>query len=198
MTFSPDKYKWPLSNAKLACLFGVKEGTIRVHQNNHLGELIKGEDYWGADLGVANSPTLMTVWSKQGAIKMARHCRRSTKAFAFLKEMGVRDIHEIYPEGKLLDIIESAVKGYSECFRPYAVNSYRVDLYLKDLKIVIECDERGHKYKQTWDENARQEEIEQTLGCKFIRFNPDDPGFNIGQVVNTLIKEIIAKRKLCT
>jgi len=38
--------------------------------------------------------------------------------------------------------------------------------------------------------------IKETLGCNFIRFNPNDPNFNIGDVINQIFSEIIHKRDL--
>ena len=183
-----------MSNSDLAKVLGVKEGTIRSHQRNHKKEFIEGEDFWGANLGVPYAPTLMTVWSEQGAIKLARYCQRSGKAQAFLQEMGIADRDVFYPEGRLLDIIESAMSGFSACLRQYDVKGFRVDLYLRDLKIAIECDEHDHQYKQKWYEGLRQQEIEERLGCRFIRFDPDRPGFNIGKIINELIKEIVVKK----
>lgn len=193
MTSLGKKYQWPISNSELAKVLGIKENTIRSHQRNHKKDLIEGEDYWGEDLGVPNAPTLMTVWSQQGAIKLSRYCRSSGKARDFLQEMGITDPVLFYPEGRLLDIIESAMNGFSVCLRHYDVKGNRVDLYLKDLNIAIECDERDHEYRPKWYENLRQQEIEERLGCRFIRFNPDQPGFNIGTVINELIREITAK-----
>jgi hypothetical protein len=128
MTDPAEKYTWPMSNAELSLVLGIKEGTLRQHQRNHKIDLVEGTDYWGADLSVAYAPTLMTVWSRQGAIKLAHYCRRSVKASAFLKEMGVTNVFVTYPEGRFLEIIESAMSGYSECLRQYAVGPYRLIL----------------------------------------------------------------------
>ena len=48
------------------------------------------------------------------------------------------------------------------------VSKYWVDFYEPTHNIVIEYDERWHKYRQNYDMN-RQREIEQYLGCKFYR-----------------------------
>jgi very-short-patch-repair endonuclease len=190
MTFAEEKYQWPIRNSDLARILGIKEGTLRQHQRNYKTELVEGEDYWRKDLGVPNAPTLMMVWSKEGAIKVARHCRRSDKARAFLQEMGVADQTVFYPEGRLLDIIESAMNGFSTCFRQYDIRGFRVDLYLRDLNIAIECDERDHEHRPKGYEEWRENEIEERLGCMFVRFNPNQTGFNIGKVINILFREI--------
>jgi hypothetical protein len=132
-------YKWPMPNAELANTLGIKESTLRQHQRNHMGELKKNEDYWGENLGVPNAPTLMTVWSKQGAIKIAHYCR-SRKAGIFLETLNITKRHIAYPEAATLDIIEAAIAGYTRSVRQHVVGGYRVDLYLEDIKVAVECD----------------------------------------------------------
>ena len=189
-----EKYLWPMPNSELAKILRVKEKNIRQHQSNHKADFVegKGKDYWRGYLDVPNAPP-MTLWSKEGAIKLAQHCRTS-QAKAFLEEMGFKDLAPYYPpEGRLLDIIESAMNGVSACYRQHFIAGFRVDLYLKDLNLAIECDEHDHKHSPKWYEGWRQEEIEQRLGCKFVRFNPHEAGFNIGKIINVLISEIVRK-----
>ena len=188
------KEEWPKSNFQLAKFLGVKEGTIRSHQRNHNKELTEGEDYFRKDLGVPNAPTLMTVWSKKGAMKLAHYCKRSSKSRAFLEQEGIQKLHINYIEGEILDIIIDAVDGLITCYKQYSVDGYRVDLYLKDIKMVIECDEMGHEYKNDLSEIIRQETIEEKLGCEFLRFNPDKPGFKLGEILNVIFKHILQKQ----
>jgi very-short-patch-repair endonuclease len=88
-------------------------------------------------------------------------------------------------------LLNDAVSDFTTCHKQYCVNGYRVDLYLKDINLVIECDEMGHEYKNVESEQLRQKNIETTLGCEFIRFNPDIPGFRLGKVLNTIFKKIV-------
>lgn len=141
------KEEWPKSNLQLAKFFGVKEGTIRSHQRNHNKELIEGKDFFKKNLGVPNAPTLMTVWSKKGAIKLAHYCKRSAKARAFLEKKGIQKLHINYIEGEIVDIIIDSMDGLTTCYKEYPIDGYRVDLYLKDINLAIECDEMGHEYK---------------------------------------------------
>ena len=69
---------------------------------------------------------------------------------------------------------------------------YFIDLYLPKLNLAIECDEYGHKagYDKR-DEVVRQKFIETALGCDFRRFDPYDPIFNIGSLIN----EILVRRE---
>ena len=183
--------EWPKSNSQLAEFFGVKEGTIRSHQRNHRKELIKDEDLFKKNLGVPSAPTLMTVWSKKGAIKLAHYFKRSAKVTAFLEQEGFQKLHKNYIEGDILAIIIDAVDGLTTWYREYSVDGYRVDLYLKDINLVIECDEMGHEYKNDLSEIIRQTTIESKLGCKVLRFNPDKPGFKLGEIINKIFKHIL-------
>ncbi len=190
-----EKYKWPMSNADIAELFGVTEGNIRGHQSRHKQDLVweEGKDCWGEDLGVPNAPTLMTVWSKEGAIKLAHYCGRSRKAGIFLEEMGISKRRISHVESACMDIITSAIDGFTRYKRHYPVGRYQVDLYLLDLKVAIECDEQGHKYRNKWMEDWRQKMIKEASKCQFIRFNPNETNFNVGDVINEIFTLILEK-----
>lgn len=69
----------------------------------------------------------------------------------------------------------------------YCVASYRLDLYFIDNKIAIECDEFDHKDRDQDYETNREEFITETLGCTFIRFNPDAADFDIFKVLNRIM-----------
>ena len=61
--------------------------------------------------------------------------------------------------------------------------SYRIDLYSHDYKLAIEIDEDGHSNRNVDYKLNRQRAIEQELGCKFIRIDPDKEDFeNFGTV----------------
>ena len=59
----------------------------------------------------------------------------------------------------------------------YNVVSYRIDLYSRDYKLALEIDENGHSDSNI-DNEKRQKVIEQERGCKFIRINCDEEGYN--------------------
>ena len=72
----------------------------------------------------------------------------------------------------------------------YAVGRYNVDLYFPSLNLVIECDQNNHNYYNRQTEKERENYIKDKLGCTFIRFNPDEPGFMIGDVIYKISKFI--------
>ena len=72
----------------------------------------------------------------------------------------------------------------------YAVGKYNVDLYFPSLNLVIECDQNNHNDYNKQTEKEREDYIKDKLGCTFIRFNPDKPGFMIGDVIYEISKFI--------
>jgi len=180
-----DKQDWPIHSYELAKILGVSEERIRGLKSKHKEELITGVHYTSG----AHSPK----WTKEGAIKLAEYLPKA-KAGAFLQEMGVKARHRSKVESDCLEIIKGAIDGFTSYHEQYYVAPYKVDLYLKDLNIAIECDERGHKNGYYGlDEEMRQKTIENALGCQFIRFNPDDKNFNIGDVINKIFSLLLPK-----
>ena len=52
------------------------------------------------------------------------------------------------------------------------------DFYLPKRKLAIEVDEHSHKDRKPEKEKTRQKDIEECLGCTFIRINPDEKDFS--------------------
>ena len=50
---------------------------------------------------------------------------------------------------------------------------------LPERKLAIEVDELGHFDRDEITENKRQKELEEYLGCTFIRTNPDENDFSV-------------------
>lgn len=71
------------------------------------------------------------------------------------------------------------------------VANYRVDLYLPKQKLAIEIDENNHADRDPYYERAREERIQEELGCKFLRINPDAPDFKLSLCVGRIIREVI-------
>jgi hypothetical protein len=71
-----------------------------------------------------------------------------------------------------------------------SVGPYFIDLYFVNEKIAVECDEEGHRWKRDSDA-IRQQFIEQQLGCRFIRYEPHSPGFDILDIIKLIHEAII-------
>lgn len=71
--------------------------------------------------------------------------------------------------------------------RQYPVLNYRIDYYIESLNIAIEYDESNHKYYSYESQEGRQLEIEQELGCRFIRVSDNKThNYNIGLVLKQI------------
>lgn len=86
----------------------------------------------------------------------------------------------------LLDVLEPF--GFT-ISRQYLVLRYRIDAYIHDLNIAIEYDENGHAGYSYESHELRQKEIENHLGCKFIRVTDDkDHAYNVGLVLKQMLE----------
>lgn len=104
-------------------------------------------------------------------------------------DISVNHILDTYKEQDSIHAILKTFKG-ERMVRQYRVDTYRIDLYFPDYKLAIECDEFGHSDRDQEYEQTRQYYIEDKLGCKFIRYNPDSKDYNIFNVLNRIHKEI--------
>lgn len=77
---------------------------------------------------------------------------------------------------------------FTNMIRQYKVGKYRVDLYIPDIKLCVECDEEGHREYNASLEKERQGFIEKELSCCFIRFNPNADGFDVSDVIAEILK----------
>ena len=83
----------------------------------------------------------------------------------------------------------TAFKGEKMC-EQYNVDGYRIDFYLPENKLALECDELGHRERDIEYEVKRQKHIKEKLGYKFIKYNPDAEDFNLFKVINRIFLEI--------
>lgn len=82
-----------------------------------------------------------------------------------------------------------------ECITQHRVLHYYVDMYLPEFNICIECDEYGHRAYNKQSEISRQDNITCSLQrvdnpVKWVRYNPHEPNFSIGNVVYDVLKHI--------
>jgi len=114
---------------------------------------------------------------------------RSLKARAIAKALGI-EVLATSKEENSLRIVQAAFK-HLEPIPQFFVAGYRIDLYFPAQRVAVECDENGHTDRDIPYELQRQQTIELALGCKFVRFNPDEPHFNIGDVIDQIMRTFI-------
>jgi len=196
-----DEIAFPLTDAKLAELLGVKLGTIRSRKSILKGNFTEGEHYTKVDNPKHRSSKDFTIflWKEPGAIEVAQKLR-TEKARKFLKSRGINPIKGSKVAYTFIDIIESALNGIAICKREHRVELtdipgfFKIDLYLPEFKIAIECDETHHESNSNQIKDIiRQGVIEEEKGYKFIRFNPEARNFDFGKVLNQILKIILEK-----
>lgn len=127
-------------------------------------------------------------------------CDKTKRAEAILKYIydhsnmnNMKEIVFIKPERRELEFIgklKEALRGINinEYISQYrCCNKYRIDLYIPELNIAIEYDENNHKNYTYEQHEGRQKEIEQELGCKFIRVSDENSDeYNIGYIIKVM------------
>ena len=71
-------------------------------------------------------------------------------------------------------------------------------MYFPDQKIVIECDENGHKDRKPFDERERMDFINNELDIDdsyWIRYNPDEYNFDLSKVIGKIYNRIILSKE---
>ncbi|CCV02556.1 hypothetical protein IIV31_184R [Armadillidium vulgare iridescent virus] len=79
-------------------------------------------------------------------------------------------------------------------YKQFKVGRYRVDLYIEEYNLVVECDEYNHCDRDPREERERECFIRSELGCEFIRFNPDAKNFSIFTVLGDIHKHILNEK----
>ena len=108
---------------------------------------------------------------------------RTTLAHRFRTRLGFKQYVILTKEQSLLTKIMSSFER--ENMQTWYVLSYRIDLFFHYDKLAIEVDENGHRDRNTDYEIKIQKVIEQELGCKFIRIDPDNEDFDIFKYLDT-------------
>ena len=115
---------------------------------------------------------------------------RTTSGHKFIARLGFKRYNVILTkEQSLLTKIMSSFEG-GNMQTQYNVLSYGIDLYFHDYTLAIEIDENGHSDRNIDYEIKRQKVIEQELGCKFIRIDPDKEDLRIFRAINDIFRNI--------
>ena len=134
----------------------------------------------------------MNIIILDGIKKMLQSCRSINKD-KIISILNI-ELNVIYDckESSYLRVISSSFKRFSQIFQ-HQIGLYKIDLYFPEYKLAIEVDEFGHEDRCPIYEQNRQEYLEKYLKCKFIRFNPDETNFNIGDVISIIMNEIFER-----
>jgi len=187
-----DKFVWPMTKKDFIKEFDLNKITVEQHIRNL--KLKERGEYWVEGRG-RRGPAAISYISIFGGVKILEKIG-SEKGKRYLRRYHRINI-PTKAERKYLDIIQYAIQQFDIPIRKKLVkinnDKYEVDLYLEKSKLAIECDEQGHAYKNPFKESSREEAIAKELGCRFLRFNPGELDFNIGEVVNVALCHILDK-----
>lgn len=95
-------------------------------------------------------------------------------------------------ENQTIGFIENSYNGSLNMFRQHYIGKYRVDLFIADYKLVIECDENDHTDRDAEEERDREEFII-AAGHKIIRYNPNESSFDLSNVLRKINALLFAK-----
>lgn len=85
-------------------------------------------------------------------------------------------------ECNTMHVIMRAFRRHT-CIQQHNVDGYRIDMFMPDFNIAVECDEYGHKRYNQAKELERTTVITNKLGCHWVRYDPYSQDFNIGDVI---------------
>jgi very-short-patch-repair endonuclease len=88
-------------------------------------------------------------------------------------------------ENQTIGFISNAYSNMLNVKRQFTIGKYRADLYFIDYKLVIECDENNHTDRDPENEKIRETYIT-LLGNKIIRYNPNEKGFDLSNVLREI------------
>ena len=119
---------------------------------------------------------------------------KQPKAADLAEHLGI-NVHKHKYTSKENDSIEIIMKTFrgEKMKRQFKIGNYRIELYLPEDKIAVECDEFDHIGRDINYEIFRQKFIEEQLQCTFVRYNPDEKDFDMALVLNKIYRTIIKK-----
>lgn len=90
-----------------------------------------------------------------------------------------------------IEVIKQSFQHF-DAEEQYKIGSYRTDLCFPKQKIIVECDEHGHRKYEAELERERARYLVRE-GYELVRFDPYQNDFNIGKVINQLIHKMHIK-----
>jgi hypothetical protein len=98
------------------------------------------------------------------------------------------------PERDTIGMVQRAIPF--ESLPQFNLGEYRIDLYIPELNVCVECDEDNHVSYDSGNEMKRYNFIRKHLGCEIIRFDPYATNFSVCDVIRTLIEMILARKSI--
>jgi very-short-patch-repair endonuclease len=136
----------------------------------------------GVDIGVeGNTNDLTTRYISSIGATFLVHGSRLPNSIDVAESLGI----PLSPRFEAYHHEMSAFRCFTKAFkghvmkRQFAVDDYHVDVYFPKYNIVVECDERDHTGYNKVQDAVRTRFIDESLKCKWVRFNPNASDFDI-------------------
>ena len=131
-------------------------------------------------------------------ICLSESTHQSIKVYQYIDTKNQDSVFYIKPERdeelfgvKLFDFIGNL----TEIKKQYPIAGFRLDFYLPEFNIAIEYDEDHHK-SQVEQDIDRQINIEDLLGCDFVRVDHDNEIGGVKKVIALIISKLKSNRLL--
>jgi len=152
------------------------------------------KDYPGVKVPDLDPRTILIT--RDGAIEILIKTRKriSPDVLHIFKSFGIDTTNRkcLTKEQQTLSALTNVFK--TEKFEDqFKVGKYYLDLYFPEYKIVVECDEDGHKDRKPDDEKKRMDFVNKKLNLSndnWIRFNPDEKDFDVSKVIGKIYIKI--------
>ena len=179
---------------EIAALLGYNNTTQVVKKNVSKSNQLIFRDYPGEKVPLLDPRTILIT--REGAIEILIKTRKriSPDVLHILKEFHIETTNR-----KCLTREQQSLSAITDVFKTenfedqYKVGKYYLDLYFKDYKIVIECDEEGHVDRKPHKERERMDYVNKTLeitDANWIRYNPDENGFDVLRVIGQIYRKM--------
>jgi very-short-patch-repair endonuclease len=182
---------------EVASLLGYANPTKVITNNVSKCNQLVFRDYPGVKIPEID-PRIILI-TAEGAIEILLKTRKiiSPDVLHILKKFNITTTNMkcLSKEQQCLYTIENVFKG-QKMEDQFKVKPYYLDLYFPEYKIIVECDENGHRDRKPSEERERMDYVNEKLDIDdsyWIRFNPDEYGFDITLVcgkINRKMKEI--------
>jgi very-short-patch-repair endonuclease len=179
---------------EISALLGYKDTNKTIRKNVSKSNQLIFRDYPGEKVPLLDPRTILIT--REGAIEILIKTRKSLSpdVLHILKTFNIDTTNRkcLTKEQQTLSSITNVFK--TENFDDqYKIGKYYLDLYFKDYKIVIECDENGHSDRKPHKERERMDFVNETLGItdsNWIRFNPDEHNFDVLKVIGQIYRKM--------
>lgn len=179
---------------EISSLLGYKNTKNVITNNVSKCNQLMFKDYPGVKEPELDPRTILIT--RDGAIEILIKTRKriSPDVLHILKNFGIDTTNRkcLTKEQQTLSSLTNAFK--TEKFEDqFKVGKYYIDLYFPEYKIVVECDEDGHRDRKPDDEKKRMDFINKKLDLEndnWIRFNPDEKDFDVSKVIGKIYIKI--------